>query len=142
MRAFLIAAALFLPLPAMAAVTVHDAWAPPSLIGSEVGVAYLTLDSADSDTLVSVDTPAAKSVEIHTHEKDGDIVRMRMLSSLPLAKGVRVVLAPRGLHLMLYGLKAPLKEGKHFPLTLRFAKARPVSVTVIVSQQKLDDSLK
>ena len=43
-----------------------------------------------------------------------------------------VTLAPGGYHLMLEGLKGGLKVGETYPLTLRFAHARPVTVQVQV----------
>ena len=39
---------------------------------------------------------------------------------------------PGGLHVMLFGLKQPLKAGEHFPLTLEFEKAGKVEVQVQV----------
>ena len=39
-----------------------------------------------------------------------------------------------GMHLMLIGLKAPLKEGTSFPMTLQFERAGTVEVTVDVQK--------
>jgi copper(I)-binding protein len=39
---------------------------------------------------------------------------------------------PGGMHVMLIGLKTPLKVGNSFPMTLRFEKAGSVSVNVRV----------
>jgi copper(I)-binding protein len=41
-----------------------------------------------------------------------------------------------GMHLMLIGLKAPLKEGDSFPMTLQFERAGTVEVKVIVDRPK------
>jgi copper(I)-binding protein len=46
--------------------------------------------------------------------------------------GEPAVLNPGGLHIMLIGLKAPLKQGETFPLTLTFAKAGTTTVEVVV----------
>jgi copper(I)-binding protein len=43
-----------------------------------------------------------------------------------------VVLAPGGYHIMLMGLKQPLKQGDAFPITLNFANAGPVTAQVTV----------
>ena len=43
-------------------------------------------------------------------------------------------LKPGAYHLMLVGLKAPLKAGDTFPMTLKFEKAGEVVVTVNVEQ--------
>jgi periplasmic copper chaperone A len=42
------------------------------------------------------------------------------------------VFQPGGLHVMLLDLKAPLKEGEHFPVTLTFEKAGQVTISVAV----------
>lgn len=128
--------------PALAAVTVEKPWAPPSLAGSTTGIAYLTLRSDSDDALVGVSSPLVTSIEMHTHLMDGEVMRMRQLASVPLARGETVVFKPRGLHLMLFGLKQPLTEGMALPLTLRFAHAKPVSIRATVSQQMLLDSLR
>ena len=41
-----------------------------------------------------------------------------------------VTLAPQGTHVMLMGLDEPLVAGERFPLTLQFATAGTVTVTV------------
>ena len=43
---------------------------------------------------------------------------------------VSVVLKPGSYHVMLIGLKKPLKDGETIPLTLDFEKAGKVSITV------------
>ena len=57
---------------------------------------------------------------------------MRPAGVLDVPAGERVVFEPGGLHLMLMGLAAPLREGETFPLTLRFEDGAPVTVTVPV----------
>jgi copper(I)-binding protein len=101
----------------------------------KVGAGFVEIVNAGKagDRLVSASSTAAEKVEIHTMSMDGGIMRMR-----PLADGVAVPagattrLQPGGNHLMLIGLKAPLTEGSMVPLTLNFAKAGPVKVTLKV----------
>ena len=59
-------------------------------------------------------------------------MRMRPLAGIALEPGKPVTLAPGGYHVMLMGLKAPLKQGDQFPLTLTFERAPPMTVTVNV----------
>ncbi len=61
-------------------------------------------------------------------------MRMRHVKALEVAPGAPIVLAPGGLHVMLMGLKAPLKEGKAFPLTLSFEKAGTLDIRVEVHE--------
>lgn len=59
-------------------------------------------------------------------------MKMRPVTSVELLPGKKVEFKPGGLHVMLIGLKQPLKQGAHFPLTLRFAHTPPVTVEVVV----------
>lgn len=115
-------------------IAITTAWARATPPRPPVGGAYLTITNAgaQSDFLVGGKTGAAKSVELHTHQKDGQVMRMVALSSIEVPAGQTVTFAPGGLHVMLIGLAKPLKEGESFPLTLEFANAGPVTVTVDV----------
>lgn len=59
-------------------------------------------------------------------------MKMRLVKAIDAKAGAPAVLEPGGLHIMLIGLKQPLKEGEKFPLTLTFEKAGSVSVEVAV----------
>ncbi len=142
MRALVLFVCSLFAAPAFAAVSVHDAWAPPSLVGSTTGIAYLTLESDIDDALLGASSPVAKVVELHGHQQDGDIWRMRKQDAIALEAGTPVTLRPRGLHLMLYQLKRPLKEGERFAITLRFRDAKPLTIEAVISQQKLLDTLR
>ena len=49
---------------------------------------------------------------------EGDVMKMRALESLPLPANKPVALGEDGNHLMLIGLKKPLKAGDKLPFTL------------------------
>ena len=56
--------------------------------------------------------------------KKGDVMTMRPVSGgLSIEPGRFVALVPGGYHLMIMGLKAPLKEGQAVPITPQFEKA-------------------
>lgn len=102
----------------------------------KTGAAYLTIENRgrEADRLTGVASPAAASAELHEMKMDGTIMRMRQLPGIDLPAGGKVALQSGGYHIMLIGLKAPLKEGDKFPLTLTFAKAGTVEVEVIVEK--------
>lgn len=108
--------------PAGAAdVHVEEAWARASAGEARNGAAYVTLLNRGADTaLISAESPAAERAELHMHITDGGAARMRRAGSVPLPAGARVTLAPGGVHIMLMGLRAPLREGASFSMTLRF----------------------
>lgn len=93
--------------------------------GGGPGVAYLTIRGGDAaDRLVSVSSPRAAKVGLHTMLMQGDVMRMREVDAIEVPAGGTVTLAPNApLHLMLEGLTAPLKAGERVPLVLHFEKA-------------------
>ena len=112
---------------------VQDAWARPTVQGQTVGGGYFRIDGGPTaDRLLAVSADIAQSVELHTMRMDGDVMRMRQLDSVDVPAKQSVEFKPGGMHVMLIGLKTPLKVGNNFPMTLRFEKAGSVSVNVRV----------
>ena len=71
---------------------------------------------------------------VHEMTMDGNVMRMRPVpGGLALPPGQAVTLQPGGYHIMLEGLKSPLKQGQGIPLHLTFAKSNPVDVTATVA---------
>ena len=69
---------------------------------------------------------------MHTMAVDAQgVMRMREVDGIALAPKAKIQMKPgTGMHLMLIGLKAPLKAGTTFPMTLRVRARRRVDVTV------------
>lgn len=101
---------------------------------AKMGGAFMTLVNAggNGDKLIKAASPVAESVELHTHVKEGEVMRMRPVDGIDIAAGGRTALEPGSYHVMLIGLKQPLKEGATFPLTLTFEKAGTVTIAVPV----------
>ena len=123
------------------AIAIGHPYATPSIAGTSNGAAYLASienKGAVADRLVRASTPAAARVEIHTMNVDAQgVMRMREIEGIALAPKEKVQMKPgAGLHLMLIGLKEPLKEDASFPMTLEFEHAGKVEVKVIVGQPK------
>ncbi len=103
--------------------------------GAKVGGGYLTIVNKGSaaDKLVAASSPASERVEIHEMKMEGGVMKMQEVAGgLAVDAGKSVALAPGGYHLMLMGLKAPLKEGDKVPVTLTFEKAGKVDATLDV----------
>lgn len=98
------------------------------------GVGYMAIRNTGGapDRLVAARSPAARVVELHTHIRDGDVMRMRPVQAIDLPAGQEVRLAPGGLHLMLIQLAAPLRQGERVPVTLVFERAGEVEVQLAV----------
>jgi copper(I)-binding protein len=114
-------------------IQIDHPWARASAGAAKTGAAYLTItDQGQPDQLTGASTPVAASAELHESMDDMGMMKMRPMAALALPPGKPVTLGPGGYHLMLMGLKAPLKAGDTFPLTLQFAHAPPQTVTVAV----------
>lgn len=101
--------------------------------GQPTGGGYLKLENKGrDDKLLSARAKISTSVELHSMRMEGDVMRMRQVDGIALPAGQKVALEPGGLHIMFVGLKAPLKVGDKFPMTLKFEKAGEVEVTVNV----------
>jgi copper(I)-binding protein len=90
------------------------------LTPGSTAVAYPSITSAIDDTLLGASSPCCKTVELHTHDMTNGVMRMRKVDAVPLKAKVPTLFQSGGLHLMLIGLKQPLKAGDVVPITLRF----------------------
>ena len=105
---------------------------PPS---SKNGAVYLQIiNKVRSDRLLGASTPIAKLAEIHTHESEAGLMKMRKLDLVEIPKKKEISLTPGGMHIMLIDLVQPLIEGESFPLTLHFEKEGDVSITVPIME--------
>jgi copper(I)-binding protein len=116
------------------ALTIGHPWARATAANAKVGALYLTVTNTgtEADRLLAIATDVAAQCEIHESEASGEVMIMRKVDGVAIPPGGSVSLAPKGTHVMLMGLKAPLKEGTTFPATLRFEKAGEVAVEVTV----------
>jgi copper(I)-binding protein len=142
MRKFIFAllAALTLALPAAAHeqkhgdLLLHHAWARATPAGAKAGAAYVRIENhgTSADTLTGAAADIAAMVEIHRMSDENGTMVMAPAGPVEIPAHGTVELKPHGLHIMLMGLKQPLREGDTFPVTLTFAKAGPVELQVVV----------
>jgi len=69
---------------------------------------------------------------VHEMKMAGDMMKMRAVDAVPLPAGQPVEFKPNGYHLMLTGLKAPLKAGDVVPIRLVVEDAKGKRQTVDV----------
>ncbi len=106
--------------PALAQVTITDAWVRGTVPGQKTTGAFMNITSATDAALVSASSPAAKFVEIHEMAMDGGMMKMRAVDKVPLPAGKSVELKPGSYHVMLVDITHPLTEGQTVPVTLTF----------------------
>lgn len=108
----------FIASAAQAQTTVKDPWARATVAQQKASGAFMQLQSAKGGKLLSASSPVAGIVEIHEMLMDGDVMKMRAVSSLNLPAGKAVELKPGGHHVMLIDLKKQLNAGDTVPITL------------------------
>ena len=116
-----------------ASIQVEQPWARATPAGATTGAVYLTITnkSQEMDRMLSASSDVADKLQIHEMKVVNGTMEMREVpSGLPVPAKGSVVLKPGGFHVMLIGLKKPLKAGETIPLTLDFEKAGKVSITV------------
>jgi copper(I)-binding protein len=118
------------------ALKISAAWARATPKGAPVGGAYMTIINTGTtpDRLVGGTTPVASKFEIHQMSMDKGVMKMRPVAGgLEIKPGETVTLKPAGYHVMLMGLKQPLRQGEHFKATLSFEKAGKVDVDYAIA---------
>ncbi len=96
---------------------------------ARTGAVYLSImnHGAKPDKLVGIKADVAESAELHSVTTTDGIMRMRPLGTIDIPAGATVNLSNEQ-HVMLFGLKAPLKKGEFVRLTLDFETADDMMV--------------
>lgn len=138
------------PTPVPAKIQIGDLWVRPSSgsSGTNMGgsggmnmagptsAAYMVIRNTTSaaDRLVKAQTDAAKTVEIHTTVKEGDVMKMQPVAGVDIPANGQAKLEPGGFHVMLIGVMRDLKPGDKIKLTLTFEKAGEVQLDAPVRE--------
>lgn len=131
---------------------VSGAWSRPA---TQTGAVYFTVANHGpaADRLIGATSPAAAHVELHetVHGASGmaqsmsgmsgmsgsntmaGTMTMKRVSAVEIPAGGEVTFKPGSYHVMLIGLKKPLKSGDAVELQLQFAKAGTIGISAPVS---------
>lgn len=142
-------------------ITIDGAWARTSPSMVTMGAAYMNITSTVDDELIGVAVDASIAADAQIHEMvmatentmsmgadttmsmgsdttmsmgSGEMVMQEVESIVVPADG-GVELKPGGYHVMLIDLVKPLETGQTFDVTLTFAKAGDVVVSVTVADE-------
>lgn len=117
---------------AKANIDVTDAWTRATPANGTTANVYLHLVSAkDPDRLIGVEVSNAARVDVREPTDQG-AAKGNAQPALDVPGGGTVNFAPGMRYLLLSGLKAPLKEGESFLLTMRFDKGGTQTTVVKV----------
>jgi periplasmic copper chaperone A len=105
---------------AQAPVSASGAWVREPVPGRTVTAAFVVIENAGAVDLqiVGATCDVAGIVEMHEMVRSGDMMKMAPVKSIAVPAKGKVELRPGGLHLMLFELKRPLKEGDTVTLTM------------------------
>ena len=115
-------------------IEVTDAWARPTR-GDAPGAVYVTIENrgGNDDRLVGAMTDRAAMAMVHQTEMSEGVAKMRMAGEINLPAGTSIEMVPGGTHIMLEGLRTPLRTGNHFEMVLKFRESGDERVTVRVA---------
>jgi periplasmic copper chaperone A len=114
---------------------IENVQAPASLVPTARSAAvYFSImnHGPEADRLVGLSTPIADAATLHETVVENDIAKMQELPVLDVPAGAMIDLKQGQSHVMLVGLKAPLKENDTFTLELVFEKAGKMPVVITV----------
>lgn len=117
-------------------IAIEGAWARPGRMNGVTAVyLYVLNGSAETDTLIALESPIAGLTELHeTFERGEGMMGMREAEE-PFFPGRSVTgMEPGGLHIMLMQLKEELRLGDEVNVTLTFAIAGEITVTAPVRE--------
>ena len=82
--------------------------------------AYFVIENkGDKDlVLVGAQSNAAKTLELHNHVMEGEVMKMLKQDKVTIPAGQTLTFAPGGLHVMLFGLTAPLSDKQKIDISL------------------------
>ena len=107
--------------------------------GQPNSASFMLLHNHDNQdhALVAAGSPAAKVVELHTHNLVDGMMQMRPVEQVELPAGATTSLKPGGLHVMLIGLQQSLVPGESIPLTLEFEDGSQMEVSAPVRKLQM-----
>lgn len=132
---YLLLSLLGMSLHVSAQTTVDDAWVRATVAGQPSSGAFMRLTSTTDSKLVEVQSPVAKTVQIHESTMRNDVMSMQPVASVALPAGKTVNIEPEGYHVMLIDLNSQIKDGDTVPLTLVIEDNKGVKESIEVKAQ-------
>lgn len=132
------AAAMLVPLASLAAdLTVEDAYLRSA--NPMTGAAFMRIDNPGETAcqLTSVASDVAERIELHTHEEEEGVMRMRQIEGgIAIPAGGSVQLDRGGDHVMLLGLTRPLADGDRVAFQLDLGECGTQEVEAVVDNAR------
>ncbi|RXJ87836.1 copper chaperone PCu(A)C [Arcobacter sp. CECT 8985] len=110
---------------------IEDAYVRATPPGLQNSAAFMTIKNSSDENiaLLKAKSNVSKVVELHTHQMKNGIMKMYQVPKIDIAAKGETTLKPGGFHIMLIGLKHPLKVGENVDLTLEFSNGKSQKVS-------------
>jgi periplasmic copper chaperone A len=116
-------------------IKVENPYTRATVAGQKVAGGFMKIENKGAaDQLISVSSPVAGEMQLHTMTMEGNVMKMREVKAIDVPSNGSVELKPGGLHLMFMDIKAPLKAGESVPVKLKFQKAGELEIKVPVRE--------
>ena len=122
-------------------VVVNGVWIRASAPGQDAAAVSLHITSHKDARLVAANCTASAQTQLHTMKHENGMMVMRQIDAISLPANKEVALGD-GDHIMLIGLKKPLKVGDSVPVTLtvEFADKSKETVSVVAEVKPQGES--
>ncbi len=119
-------------------VEVKDAWVRGTVPAQKATGAFMEITGKSAARLISAESPAATTVEIHNMSMQNGVMKMFPVEAIDIPAGKTIKLASGGYHVMLMGVKQQMKPGERVPLKLTFELADKKRESVELSVEVRD----
>jgi copper(I)-binding protein len=112
--------------------TIDHAWTRATPAGAKAAAGYLKITNhgKEADKLIGGSVQGVDKVEVHEMKMENNVMKMNEVKGgLEIKPGQTVELKPSSYHIMMIGLKSPIKKGDTVKGTLKFEKAGSVDVS-------------
>lgn len=118
-------------------VAVMNSWVREPIVESDIHAGYFTLINMSDSPLVlqKIESKAYAKVEIHEMKHVNGLMKMRKIDSLTIPVNGKVILAPRGKHLMLIKPKQEIKSGGKIELKLVFNNGKSQTLVMPIKSK-------
>ena len=109
--------------------SISGAYSRETVAGQTVGAGFLKIkNTGAADRLISATASIGTEVQLHTMAMEGNVMKMSQVTGIEIPADGSVELTPGGMHLMIMGIKSPLKAGDTVKIKLRFTNSGEVEV--------------
>lgn len=129
-------------MPCLAEIVLDQGFVRAMPPGQKITAAYMSLRNiSEQDVVVSgVSSDIAPRVEIHESYTREGMMAMRQLPLVTVPAGGRLVLAPGGVHLMLFNIGEQLKEGDQVNILVAYKNGASQQFSLPVKRQQMASS--